>query len=70
MARSPSVFQIDPKTADNLDDMRRQLNMDDNAEVVLRAIEFMRVALTHSKGGVVTILTPDGKTLPVRLAGT
>ena len=70
MARSPSVFQIDPKTADNLDDMRRQLRMEDNAEVILRAIEFMRVALTYSSGGVVTILTPDGKTLPVRLVGT
>jgi hypothetical protein len=66
----PRVFEIDPNTAQDLDEIRRKLKMEDNAGVILRAIELIKVALKYSNTDrVVIILTPDGKTLPVRLSG-
>ncbi len=61
------VYRIDPATVSDLDYIRQRLMMTSNEDVVLRAIALMKVAVEHEANGVVTILTADGRTLPVRL---
>ena len=63
------TYRFDPTTTLDLNDIRRRLGMASNEDVVLRAIALMKIAAQEATGGVVTILTTDGRTLPVKLVG-